>query len=53
MNYVDCDRCGKRLNIEPQVLESHVKFENGLLCMSCVKKRTFDGENPVLYPKGT
>ena len=48
MEYDHCDRCGKALKNMPDV--EYVDYRNGRLCIKCNLIRTFDYENPILYP---
>lgn len=49
---IDCDRCGFIMQVSgegPDRVRYYGKYENGILCPSCVKIRSFDDENPILY----
>lgn len=47
ITYLDCDRCGERLQKD---FEVSCEYENGILCSKCNQIRQFDDKNPILYP---
>lgn len=47
--YFECERCGNEFELN-EVIKSYVKYKNGLLCLQCARIRSFDDNNPILYP---
>ncbi len=47
--YIDCNRCGKQIELATH-LDNHEVYENGILCLQCVRIRIFDDDNPIMYP---
>lgn len=45
---IECDRCGETMEYD-FMIDNHVDYKNGRLCLRCVKIRKFDDENPILF----
>ena len=51
--YIDCDRCGNHMQIAGggmEQVDNFVEYKNATLCPKCARIRSFDDDNPIMYP---